>query len=398
MSINIDKSKLNPFYHKYLDIYEPTTEAPIEFLLTSLLPAIGSAISIKRHLVHGTAKIYTNIWSLILGESTLTRKSTALNIGTKFVEHKQANCETEEIFILSTSTSTNAFIEALKENKHSLLKTSEIKSLIESMNMNYNGDFKSKFTELFDVPISTTLHYRTHNEGKPFKIDKPIFSLAAASTVEWFTKAIKISDSTSGFLPRILICKADPTAKKIPVPPIPNEDKEKELLDQLSTLYDLVEKKVTIDNKAKGLYGDFYNRSRIEMSSIGESKLNPFIGRLVDCYCLKFAIIEVTLAGKDIIRKEEMERAIYLTEFYISQIKEIIYTVINNPVHEIKRNILKIIDEKTRVSKSELYDICKGTDQLNHILAHLEEVEKIEKIHERTSGSKKPTTFYLKKR
>ena len=391
--IDIDINMLNKHYQEFCSLYKEVTEAPLEFLVTTLITAIASAISLNRYIQWGSQKIYPNIWSVILGESTLTRKTTALNIGTEFISQKQSE-DVENLFLLPEISSQNVFIETLSESKFGLIKVGEIKSFQSNLDKSYNDGMKAKFTEMFDVPSSITLKHRTINKGKHQIINKPIFSIAAASTKDWFRSSLGEYDVSSGFLARFIFCNGE-SNRIIPIPKIVDKAKEMKLLNQYIRLYDLNPLEITMSVEAKKYYTDYYYEISNEIKKGNALNLNPFIGRLRDNYCIKFAIIEATLKDKTIISGEMMNSAIYLSNFYKDQINSIISSFNTNKRRKIEDSIIELLKNSESCSKTELRKSLQlNTVELNETISSLLEAEIIKAESNFVGKARRPTKFF----
>src|SRR4051794_25297959 len=65
-----------PTIARYRDLVAPTTEAPLEFPLSTLLAAFGTAVG-RRSWIEDPHRTYPNLWILNVGHTADDKKSTA---------------------------------------------------------------------------------------------------------------------------------------------------------------------------------------------------------------------------------------------------------------------------------------------------------------------------------
>jgi len=78
--IKFDFNKLNDStFKKILQYYDSISSSPTEYLMTGLLASLSGVIGKKVYFrITKSMKIYLNIWAVIIGKSSIMRKTTAL--------------------------------------------------------------------------------------------------------------------------------------------------------------------------------------------------------------------------------------------------------------------------------------------------------------------------------
>jgi len=213
---------------KYIDYARKYTDAPIEFHRYIGLNILGSAIGDKAFFQFGDTTLYPNLWMVIIAPSSLFRKSTAITL-CKNIFIRQFP---ERIY--PNEFSIEKLLEIIKENRIGLFIHYEFITFMNMMNRDYMAGAKNLFTELFDVP--ETFIRKTRN--MEIIITKPVISMLAATTMEWFLEQIKESDIEGGFLPRFLYIPAIIKSKSIVLPPKVDKDKKLELSIELKKIVD----------------------------------------------------------------------------------------------------------------------------------------------------------------
>jgi len=277
MNIN----SLNPFYREYARAYENATDTPLEYLITALLPSLGAAISTKRWIQWGQKRIYANFWIMLVGQSTVMRKSTALDIGTYMPKQLDAE-HPDRHFLLPNDGSLAGFLEVLMVEKNGILVHSEIATLLENMAKGCNLNAKSLFTSFFDVPA---IHKIRHKEAGEECIREPMFGIAAGTTLPWLKSKINKNDMESGFLARFLYCYRDIKDRSIAIPRPPDAV----TLDKMSAFYrkllDIRPEEISLDSSFNRMYEAHYNKINTILNNPWlDDGTKAFLGRIQTDY------------------------------------------------------------------------------------------------------------------
>src|SRR5690606_28183816 len=65
---------------RYLDVFGPTTDAPYQYHVFSAFALMASLLGRRVWVRDGAGKLYPNLFVLLLGPSSLYRKSTCIGI------------------------------------------------------------------------------------------------------------------------------------------------------------------------------------------------------------------------------------------------------------------------------------------------------------------------------
>lgn len=208
----IETGKLMPipegFVNDFVQWAVKITDAPIEFLagaaLACLSVAVGSRCSINN-------RIYGNLWLLLIGPSSVSRKTTSINLARML-------CRKAGLPIFPDRITPESFYESLSVNPEGLFTLSEISGWLGNINRSYARGLKEDLTELYDGNYFERMRKTPKGEQLVrYVIEKPYICLLAASTQEWFEKAIREDDSAGGFLPRFHFILGTPRPEyKIP--------------------------------------------------------------------------------------------------------------------------------------------------------------------------------------
>ena len=368
----LDLDKLNPLYKDYLKAFSKVTDAPSEFILTSLFATLGAAVSTSKWIQWGNKRVYPNMWVMLVGPSSKVRKSTALNIGLLPLTEMQKKYPKKN-YLLPSEGSIMALLEVLNKEKHGVIKHSEIATLLENMSKGYNNNMKSTFTNFFDVPSVYKVH--TKKDGE-LCLNEPIFGLASATTLEWLKKNISKNDVASGFLARFVYCYRESRTRNVRIP----RDIESKQLNTIVSWYEnlskLEPKEIQLEKSFKLTYVKFVNEVESNISRLPDNTgIESLVNRLIVDYFLKLTIIECAVCGKTKAGSKIAERVINLILFYISQ--AMLVTEKLNITDNMKKQdiILHYLEEHRRCKASDIYKLFNNhinASQLKKIMVNLE--------------------------
>lgn len=245
----------HPLLRQYYKLVAPFLDAKPQVVITPLLPAMACNVGNHAYISAFGNNIYCNIWTIVMGPSSIARKTTCLDRTLppihdyddeledsyneemrqykKIPEKERGEPPVERCILLPDST-TERFIEILQHNPNGLVVHAEIASFLTKMNKSYNGDFKSDITEWFDTP-----HKKKHQTmTRSTVIRRPCFSISTATTREWLVEQLNPKDLRSGFMQRFLICNAHQIDEKtINCRILPGKDAVKSVTNWLARLY-----------------------------------------------------------------------------------------------------------------------------------------------------------------
>lgn len=183
---------------EYMEWATTATDAVPIFHEISCMMVMSALMSTTLRLETSNAKLYPNLWALILGESTLTRKTTAMNMATDFI------MEVDRNLILSGDTSP----EGLMHNLHlrpkmvSIFYRDEVTGFFDAIkHKEYLRSLPEIMTKMYDVPkyLPRTLRKET------FVVAEPIFIFFGGGVPDKMYSLVDEEHFASGFIPRFLV-------------------------------------------------------------------------------------------------------------------------------------------------------------------------------------------------
>ncbi len=207
-NVELDIARLPRELRGYLEFTDTVTDAQSGAKLTAWLPCLAANIGNRVYMVNNSARVFPHIWGIIIGPSSISRKTTVLKLARQTLEpHEEAvsALETDEYLkqtLVLTDVTMSKLLCLLSENPNRVFLQMEISAWLRQMNRHWNVGMKQALTDLFDGADRTV-----SNMERTERIIRPAFSIAAASTEGWFYQELKdVADQQSGFLQRFLFC------------------------------------------------------------------------------------------------------------------------------------------------------------------------------------------------
>lgn len=396
--IRFDADKmLDCNFKRMLIYYDSVIGSPIEHILTSLLCACSGACGkypfwdITRSL-----KVFLNCWGVIIGPSTIMRKSSGVDevckdldrIEKKYKneydkrmneyeetkkeyekelkEKKEKNKgkvlkpEREDYLILPNDFTTEALCETLTKSNRGLIIFPEFGGLLAQLNRSYNQDSKIFLTNFFDVPAN----HKISRVGKdPIEISRPYFSLIGGSTLEWIKSNSSDQDLRSGFFSRMLFSIRNKNDKKY-FSLLELRDKisfgqnspfyfdTRSVFDYLTSIKENIQ--LDISKEAKDLHIEFDKENYNELLRSDSEDQLSFKSRLL-IYSLKFAGIIALCDQREVIEVKDVKNAIMISDYYKRNIERIISDLQGNSEFLIKeKRVMERIRKAGVISRRDL--------------------------------------------
>ena len=335
------------FISDYLKWAIPRTEATVGFHLAAALVAVGLVLGRKCGVQVGDLRFYPNIYALTTGESTLERKSHAINMQRRILDRVKAFLGSEDGFYLADDGTPEGLLRELSENQSGIKAFNEFGDFLKrTKKRDFLGGFAGLFTELYDCPAL----YRKCLSKKGFQIEKPFLCLLGATTREWLLEGMDESDIQGGFLARFLFFPGSRDVKLIPITPPRDQEEEKALAAQLLQLHTL-SGTWQPTRAAKEIYIDWYEKHRNELTQEGMSLLSPYYGRL-EGYAWKIALIFEATAGPEFVESisaDSTNLAIEFVERLKKDLKPLILQDFQPSAWAKKVNKIRALIERTGV-------------------------------------------------
>lgn len=195
------------FIDMYADWGGVATDAPKQYHELSAFIVLSCLLAgnIKLETSYGT--VVPNIWGLILGDSTLTRKSTAMRMATDIIDFIDRD------ILLATDGSAEGILTGLqgRPGRTSMFFRDEVVGLFDSIRKkDYLAGIPQMFTQLYDGGVVAR---RLRKEL--ITVSDPVFIFYGGGIKDQFFVSVDEQFVYSGFLPRFMIVTGDTDLSKL---------------------------------------------------------------------------------------------------------------------------------------------------------------------------------------
>lgn len=384
---SLDTQRLPDFMREYLDLASQGTDCRPGLLLTAWLPFAAVNLGNRAYVQVGSLKIYPNIWSCVIGPSSISRKTTAIRYAQMTIkpyedELNRTDMESYELMTLVLNgTTVSNLMSLLHINPCRLFVQNEFSGWLAEMQQSFNRGYKQSLTEIFD---GVTRNYM--NQERRELIVNPALSFIGASTPDWLFNAISGRDQLAGFLQRILFCV------------VRKEDLEDLDHSAAGRANDLEDKMAAFDARyfrhwrdlpgshelrlgplASGARDEYYAKAFQRVSAYNSDNLMSYFTRVWDGYFYKFALIihlakyHSELAGAIRLHTEEawfkearieadtVAQAAYLCDFYLEHILSILDILDEKDSLAMERKVVDLLVNRFggRATHSELMNASR---------------------------------------
>lgn len=208
-------------------------------VLMSALMATTLRLRTRQH-----TGIVPNLWALILGDSTLTRKTTSMDMAMDFIYEID-----NDLFLASDATS-EGLLSALSTRPRmvSIFYRDEVTGFFDAINhKDYLKSMPEIMTKMYDVPRFLSRRLRKET----FVVSEPIFIFFGGGVADRFYSQVEANYFESGFMPRFLFMRGHGDPGKInPIgPPVEVElTKRNELMSTFRAFYNMyTDNQVTVE-------------------------------------------------------------------------------------------------------------------------------------------------------
>lgn len=228
-----EKYKLGTsFIEQYVSWGKAATDACPQYHELAAFILLSSLLAGNVKLETSFGVIRPNLWGLILGDSTLTRKSTAMRMAIDAIDFIDRD------ILLATDGSAEGILTGLsgRPGRTSMFFRDEVVGLFDSIRKkDYLAGIPQLFTQLYD---GSPVHRLLRKEL--IAVNDPIFLFFGGGIKDQFFVSVEESFVYSGFLPRFLIVSGvtDRSALRRIGPPTPEiTEKRQQIYLKLHELY-----------------------------------------------------------------------------------------------------------------------------------------------------------------
>ena len=424
--------KPNTFLDRYIKYCNELVDSPNEYHILNGLTLLSSVA--HGFCFRGLARDRVNLWTLTLGYSSISRRSTSLFVAKELLEKvdpkligpgkfteeglydyfnicppvdKKKKRTKEEM-----EADTYLVMSLSDERKPGTLFFSEFGALLKGLEKkDYNAGLKGFLSDLFD---NSGLQKRNLSNGK-LAIINPYICIIGSSSKDWLEEAIKHNDITGGFLTRFIIYVDHGTNDKWKSPfELVSKDTEKfeHLRNHLAAINEFrgnqsieiaPDAKEMFDSWAKEI--EFAIREGILSNEEGTENTTLFARKvhhakkMAALFALSRQVDEATLSSGVIIQLDDINNAIECISFF--EEKSIGYLKALNkpaPINSPSERLEVVLKQaKAGLTRNELRTAVRmSAMQLQNELAALMDTEDCRVVKEiKPNEAGRTTTVYI---
>lgn len=230
----------------YMDWAIDVTDAVPDFHEISCAMIMSALMATTVRLPRSRGQsVVPNLWALIIGETSLTRKTTAMDMAMDFI------MDVDRDLILASDATAEGLMSslALRPKMVSIFYRDEVTGFFEAINRKeYMASLPEMMTKMYDVPKYMLRKLRKES----FVVSEPIFIFFGGGVPDKMYSMIEESYFASGFIPRFLIMRGHQDTSKlkfgIDPPATEKADKRIDLLSTFRSYYNMyTDQQVTIE-------------------------------------------------------------------------------------------------------------------------------------------------------
>jgi len=421
-SVALDTSLLPDFINRYLAIAGKQTDAIPGALISAWLPAVAVNIG-NRVFIRGNGKNhYCQIWSVLVGPSSVSRKSTCIMLANRtlrpYLNTLKPLAATERMEReLVISNATNAkMISLLAANPIRLFEFHEFGSLLKNATHSYNAGMKENLTSLYDGDSKTIC-----NMERTERVINPAISIAGASTEGWIYNGFQsAAEQGSGFLQRFVYCVIKPEGKRI----ISNPDEVDCDFSGLYSYEDIYEVlrsipasfQLRLGREVRQIWLTEHDRVLNGILDKEDEELLAYATRIYNNVFCSLAIMftlfkhcealaEAIVAEKCksffdslVVTEETVQQALYLCSYYLENAKPMLTIISEGGAWNNERRIIKHLAKQPgqKDTHSNIMNKLRlKSKDLNDCMRNLIEQNAVKATSNYSQAAKRQTTTYI---
>ena len=347
---------------------------------------LGVVVDKKLMFKTSMATFYLNVWIYILGDSSLARKTTAVQkaydmlkavLGDRFVNA-----------CIPNTFSPEAFTEHMDAYNHAAWIRDEAAGVLSVMQKDYMRGFKDDLMQLYDChPITRMLRTKRSGEKTRFNVNDPYLNLFFASTGAALGYNLDLIDKETGFLARFVF--AYPQDEKENYMPLDkgaalHSELEEICISQLTAIAALIDAiptciDMTHSPDARAYYNKWQETRDKEAAALKDgyssqifSRLNPFVMKMAMAFEVGSSDFDPTRP----IREEYFVECCRLVDEYFMPTIRAVYDIIGtaNKDNQIEKIVLYLTRHGGKATRKEIMrDVkIKSKEMTDYLLTMVE--------------------------
>ncbi len=288
--------------------YAVHQESPTDFHTWVNISMIATAMGRNCFVSMGMWATYPNMYLVLVGESAITHKSTAIKMGVEPMQEALpdipylGDCMTAQAL-----TSVLAEITAEGSDAVGVIEGSELSVLLD--NSKKDDVLIKRLTDFWDCPNRRV--FRTIGRGKE-EVKNVCINLLGGSTPKWLRSSVPEEALEGGFFSRLLLVQRPPKGEKNPRPMVSAAQKEalSNVRNDLQCIAANMSGEFVMEDSAEQLFDEWYHEYNHPAKATGF--MRGYFGRKGD-FMLKVAMcLSASHSDEMIITYEDIMQALKL--------------------------------------------------------------------------------------
>ena len=314
------------FVDKYVSWVAERTDAAQTYSRSLAYMMLSSVFGNRGYLSDSYGKRFLNLWMIISGPTTATRKTTARNLALDIIHGFELNSLGGERIDIGSDVTKEGLGKVLGERDGlvSLVQADEVSGMFRELyGKTYQHGTIEYFTDLYDGRVPVVL--RAGKDSGQTKRARTVFNFLGLGVPEKITEVLTRGDFESGFLTRMLWSVADAPPRKPGSEDWPEDFSARDESDMVKWVFDLKRRAakfnpekpspIRISNRARARYGAWAELVRTHAEGYGDPVLEASVSRFQQSV-RKAAALLAMYDGSDSIEVTHLLPAIAQAELW----------------------------------------------------------------------------------
>jgi hypothetical protein len=359
------------FIERYIEWAKSLGDAAPQYHQAGAFTILSALLSGVVILPTSFGTVKPNLWFMILADTTLTRKSTAMDIATDLL------AEIDDDAIMATDGSIEGLLTSLgtRPSRPSIFLRDEFSGLLEMITKkDYYAGMPELLTKLYDGKMQKRLLRK-----ETIEVRDPCLLVFAGGIKNKITGLLTFEHVSSGFMPRFIFITAESDITRVrPLgPPTDWTDSNRSaIIEELKDLYDYYHQTQEFQVKGTDIRMDEpvkfqakltpeawlrYNNLETEMLDVGMHSerpeiMTPVYDRLAKSILKSAVLLACTRqkANPVVVEEQDIVRAAVYGESWRMYVREVMNSVGLGPYERQLHNIINAVNKNPGVTRSTL--------------------------------------------
>lgn len=345
---------------EYISLMSPVTEASESYHLGVALTVASAMIGRSVYANYGT-RMYSNLFTLLVGESGDARKDTTIKLGigmlkTTIPMHNYTHINSG-VKVVTDITSAEGLISSLSQHPNILLYLTEFARMMGNASRKGTGTITPVLMEAFDNPdVLSNL-----SKLNPIEAKAPYVTLLSATQPRILDSLISEDHVHSGFLNRWLVITGKGMSA-IPWPRTSDTDAIRLLFEQIHAAIHRgtpgESRGMDVSPSAMPYWEKWYlsrweDRKNLTSDEKAMSTRHPDMA-------VKIALIYAVLNGDDVIGEEHLRISTDVVEWAWQQVRPMLPGWGSSPLAKLEQRIMAVLSDRGPMKRKTITALCSN--------------------------------------